>query len=87
MVNPELPLRTESTLVVLQRGRIDGDDHMRRVDAEIRQHVLIENGPQKPVPPVQSRKQALRRGATRGPVETGRGRRSRRRRARPGPAE
>ena len=69
-----IALRTESTLLVLQRGRIDGDDHMRRVDAEIRQHVLIENGPQKPVPPVQSRKQALRRGATRGPVETGRGR-------------
>ena len=57
-------LRAENAAFVFQRGRIDGDDHMRRVDAEIRQHVLVENCPQKPIPLVELAKR-LRVGAQR----------------------
>src|SRR4029077_870021 len=45
---------------------------MRRVDPEIRQHVLIKNGPQKSVPFVEPREKVPRRGAPRSAIETGR---------------
>jgi hypothetical protein len=45
---------------------------MRRVDPEIRQQVLIKNGPQKSVPFVEPCEKVPRRGAPGSPIETGR---------------
>src|ERR1700722_8351592 len=67
-----IALRAENARLVLERRRIDGDNYMRRVDPEIRQHVLIKNGPQKPVPVVEPREEVPRRSAPRSTIETGR---------------
>ncbi len=63
-------LGTEDAAVVFQCGRVDGDDHVRRIDAEIRQHVLVENRSQKSVAAVESGEEAAGRLAIGGPVET-----------------
>ena len=67
-----IALRAENAHLVFERRRIDGDNYMRRVDPEIRQHVLIKNGPQKSVPVVEPCEKVPRRGAPRSPIETGR---------------
>ena len=65
-----IALRTEDAALVLQSRRIDGDDDMRRVDAEIGQQVLIEDRPQKPIAVVELGEELLGRlCASRGPAE------------------
>ena len=71
-----IALGAENAGLVLERRRIDSDNHMRRVDPEIRQHVLIKNCPQKSIQVFEPREEVPRRGAPRSPVETGRDRKS-----------